>query len=707
MAVLAKVSARGADDRSSASLAARPMPAALRPVVLLVCGGALILISLLWAVTLQSIDSERARTIDMALRENRNRAIAYELYAARTLDAADVAALHLAERYSDLPPRAPKGPPRLIDDAVAANPLFASVVVADAQGDVRWTTVAGVPAINMADRPGFTAFRAGTAPHAPLVSAPEFSPYLRRGVFSVSRAIRRADGSFGGEVVVRVPVERLTDFNRGAAIQPHDLISVINLGGITLARREGNRVSYGQNFAGTQVMRHQLAEPNGTYWAKSIQDGVPRYFSHRRLAGYGVFVTVGKGEAEILAGANARANVLLWAMGGLTLAILAFAWAIIYGVLRQARATRAIAAANQRLRDAQRIGRMGDWEYDFRADRMNLSEQLCLMYGRGPGDNVVPAREAYAQHGPEARDRIRAAVVEVLRTRSPQRCEFEVRLPGGGIAYRRVMMAPVVGENGEVRSLRGTEQDITSEKIHEQLRDEVAHMSRVEAVNVMAATIAHELAQPLSAASNYAAAAALAAQSRAEDRHELPGLLDQAIRQIGVTGQIIARARDMMANGPSADGVALLAEVVEDAIALVRVANRECTAALSAKLDPRLGTVAADRIQVQQVLLNLLRNACQATADITDPRVVVTSRLDAGGMVLVCVEDNGRGITPGVGDIFSPFVTGTRGLGVGLSICRAIVQSYGGRIWSERGRFGGAAMCFTLPHARHEDAEAA
>ncbi|WP_404339767.1 ATP-binding protein [Sphingomonas sp. MMS12-HWE2-04] len=672
------------------------------------CVGAVLLIALLWAATLSSIGAERTRTIDAAIRENRNQSIAYEIYVSRTFDAADVAALHLAERFADLRADRPDAPPRLLDDPVAANPLFASVVVADAKGEVRWTSISGVPTMNISDRPGFSAFRDGKAQHPSFVGASEYSPYLRRAVFSVIRAIRRRDGSFGGEVIIRVPVERLTDFNRGAETHPQDLISVIRLDGITLARREGHTVSYGQNFAGTSVMKRQAANPNGSYFARTIQDGVPRYFSHRRLARYGVFVTTAVSEAKVLASAQARARVLLWAMAGLTLAILAFAYTVVHGLLRQQRGARAIAAGNQRLRDAQRIANMGDWDYDFRTDRMTLSEQLCVMYGRDLDDNVLSSSDAYALHGAETSDRLRAAVVAVLRTRLPQSCEFIVHLPGGGISYRRVVMAPVDGEAGEVRLLRGTEQDITREKLHEQLRDEVAHMARVEAVNVMAATIAHELAQPLSAASNYAAAAALAAQSSAQgEKDEVPGLLDQAIRQIGVTGQIIQRARDMMANSPALDGSAVLSEVVEDAIALVRVANRDCTASLTAQLDPRLSQVGADRIQVQQVLLNLLRNACQATATIADARVVVTSGLDGHGMVRLCVEDNGPGIAPGVGDIFSPFVTGTRGLGVGLSICRAIVQSYGGRIWSERSRFGGAAMCFTLPQARHEDAEAA
>ncbi|MET0310345.1 MAG: ATP-binding protein [Sphingomonas sp.] len=675
-----------------------PVLRPIRPVIILICVASILLAALLWTATLHTIATERNRAIAAAIRENRNSSIAYEQYVARTLDAADVAALALAEQFRDVIPIAPGQAPVTIRNAVAANPLFASVAVVDANGNIRWTTLNHLPPMNLSAEPAFQAFKSGKQPREVWISTPRMSPFLHRPLISVSRAIRRADGSFGGGIIIRVPVERLTDFNEGAATRPLDLISVIRLDGMTLARREGGHVSYGQDLKGRLVMRRQSVDPNGTYLGPSSIDGIWRYFSHRRLDRYGIFVTVGVGQADVLADVQARARRSQLATAALTGAIFAFAAFAIFGILRRERAARDLAGANERLREAQRIGRIGDWEYDLRSDRLILSDQLCEMYGRDPGDDIVDPGEALDQLDETNREILMSAYRAAMRDKRPQSCEIVTHLPNGTVSYRRIRIVPVLGHDGEVRTLMGTEQDITSEKVHQQLRDEVAHMSRVEAINVMASTMAHELSQPLTAASNYVAAVRIAASQRADADPATIALLVKAGEQIGLTSKIMERARDMVANGTAGEHSALLAEIVEDAIALVKVVDRDGAAALVERLDPDIHRVAADKVQIQQVLLNLLRNGCEAAAGHDTPEVIVSSRREADGMVLICVEDNGPGIPPEIGDIFSPFASSkAHGLGLGLSICRAIVDSYGGHIWCEQGRTTGAAVCFTLP----------
>lgn len=670
----------------------------IQPAILLIAAGSVLLAALLWFAAFHTIAIERGRAIAAAIRENRNNAIAYEQYVARTLDAADLAAVALAERFRDLAPVAPGAVPVRIGDAVAKNPLFASVAVLDANGNVRATTLPGVPAMNLAGTSAFQAFRAGTQPRDVWIEAPAMSRFAHRVLVSISRPIRRRDGSFGGGIVVRIPVERLTDFNEGATIRPLDLISVIRLDGTTLARREGTRVSYGQDLKGTLVMRRQFADPNGTYLGPSAIDGIRRYFSHRRLDRYGLFVTVGVGEADVLADMEARARQLRLAMAGVTLAILAFAAFAILGLVRRQRATRDIAAANERLREAQRIGRIGDWEYDLRSERLILSDQLCEMYGRDPGDDLVGPEEALAHLDAPNREILLAAFNAAVEGKCPEGCEVVAHMPDGAVSYRRVRIVPLLTPDGEVRTVVGIEQDIASEKLNQQLRDQIAHMSRVEAMSVMASTIAHELNQPLTAASNYVAAARIAMRQRADADPAMLALLVKAGEQIGLTAKIMARARDMVANGTAGEHSALLAEIVEDAVALVQVVNPDSPVTLVERLDPDAPRVAADKVQIQQVLLNLLRNACEAAAGREAPRVTVSSRREANGMVRICVEDNGPGIPAELGDIFSPFASSKRaGLGLGLSICRAIVDSYGGRIWSDTSGTAGAAVCFTLP----------
>lgn len=652
----------------------------------------------IWIAAVHITHSLRANLIDSATRENGNRAIAYDHFVTNVLDRADVAARHLAKAHANIASESDVSP-RALTDSAATDPLFARVEVADAEGRVVRSN-APLPAVrNIAREPAFRLLHSNPT-REPLLTDPGRDssgvPFL-----DFARAIRRPDGSFGGAVIIRIPVDRLTRFYEGADFRPHDLISVVRLDGRTLARREGSVVSYGQNLAGKLAMQHQSAEPNGTYIGPSSIDGIKRIFSQRRLPQYGVFVSVGLGVDDVLALSYSRARVFYVTVGALTLTLLATAIAFWLSLRRREAIIRRLTATNDRLSEAQTIGRIGDWELDLASNLLLCSDEICRMHGRDPAQDVVSASEALAYHDEASQKEIQRAMRAVIVEKHAEQCEVVATMGDGRVAHLRIRMAPVVDPDGRVRTILGTEQDITAERRHEQLRAEVAHITRVEAVNVMAATIAHELAQPLTAAGNYLSAASyLADQHKTSltDRERLAVLLSQASRQIGLTGKIIARARDMVSDRRSSE-LASLDDIVEEAIALSKVADPAVARAkIGVQLQSDTGHVAADKVQIQQVLLNLIRNAAQALADIKDPRILVSSRREEAGMVMVSVADNGNGLPGEREDVFAPFGAATRnGLGIGLSICRTIVDSYGGRIWSEASPLGGAAICFTLP----------
>ena len=250
---------------------------------------------------------------------------------------------------------------------------------------------------------------------------------------------------------------------------------------------------------------------------------------------------------------------------------------------------------------------------------------------------------------------------------------------------------------GFVRDL--TERQKTETRLQE-LQSELVHMSRFTALGEMASTLAHEINQPLTAIANYLKGSRRILE-RMEGEH-VPMLRDavnQAAEQALRAGQVIRHLREFVSRGESERHIESLPKLVQEASALALVGAKEKGVRVSFRLDPDAPLVLADRIQIQQVLLNLIRNAIEAMQD--RPRrelVVSTTALPQDGLVEVCVKDTGTGLAPEVAaQLFQPFVTTKKhGMGVGLSICRTIVESHGGKIWAESKPGEGTAFRFTL-----------
>ncbi|RAK65619.1 sensor histidine kinase [Phenylobacterium kunshanense] len=229
---------------------------------------------------------------------------------------------------------------------------------------------------------------------------------------------------------------------------------------------------------------------------------------------------------------------------------------------------------------------------------------------------------------------------------------------------------------------------------------QVARAARLNAMGEMAATLAHELSQPLAAISNYAAAAhRLAPEGRADG--DLADLLARVTDQADRAARIVARIRQGAGQGElTASPEALpdlFAEIID--VAMADVAKESVI--LRYEFDPDAELVLADRVQVQQVVLNLLRNAFEAMADASWRELRIGAAPEGEHHVRIHVIDSGAGIPRELADrLFEPFVTDKpQGMGVGLSISRAIVEAHGGRIWAQRAAGGGAAFYFTLPRA--------
>ena len=258
---------------------------------------------------------------------------------------------------------------------------------------------------------------------------------------------------------------------------------------------------------------------------------------------------------------------------------------------------------------------------------------------------------------------------------------------------------------GFIRDL--TERQQTEARLQE-LQSELVHISRLTAMGEMASTLAHELNQPLAAISNYLKGSqrmleAETGEKTATLRDALAKASDQAMR----AGQIIRRLRDFVSRGESVRRVEHIVKLVEEASALALVGVKDRGIRVQFQFDPSVDLVLADRVQVQQVLLNLIRNAMDSMETAPVRELIIAIAPEDGKQARVSVADTGSGIAPEIAEqLFQPFITTKRqGMGVGLSISRTIIEAHGGRIWAEANAKGGTTFHFTLAAVEEGDVD--
>jgi two-component system sensor kinase FixL len=260
---------------------------------------------------------------------------------------------------------------------------------------------------------------------------------------------------------------------------------------------------------------------------------------------------------------------------------------------------------------------------------------------------------------------------------------------------------------GDKRIFTGFIHDITHRQQAElrlqDLQAELAHVGRISEMASLASALAHELNQPLTAVANYCDSGRdlLDGNPGPEEVETARVACIEASREALRAGQIVRRLRDFMSRGESDLRVESLARLITEANALALVGSREHGIEVQVEMDPTADRVIVDRIQVQQILTNLIRNAIDAMIDSRIRSLTIRSAKADGNIVTVSVEDTGPGIDENIAPhLFQPFVTSKcNGMGIGLSICRTIIEGHGGRIWSEPRPGGGTIFNFTLPTA--------
>lgn len=660
---------------------------------------AFFVIAFSWAAPLQRIQFERQEAIREAVRENRNRVATLQQYVSRTLEAADIVTLHVAERYQS--PNSPlrkgsAGKPATIDGAIAQSRSFLGISVVDAKGDLVASTLGRRASVtNVRGKEAFDVHIERDIGRL-FISKPAFTRFWKRDVLWLTRRLNNPDGSFGGVVAINIAPEQFTAIYEDVTVNPTDVISLIGLDGITRARRSGRQVSAGEDLRGRLVMQMQRKDPNGSYLGPSGLDGLMRYFSHRRVEGYPMFATYGVLQDIVLQPIEKRARLFYIIAALASLITAAFAFVLVAMVNRRDRHAAEIAETNLRLEEAQRIGQIGDWSYDIETGVVSWSDQLLKMYERDPADGPLLFSEFEALLDEDSKKIVADAISVAIETGEPQSYEIKAKLPSGKESYRLVYSIPTRGPNGKVVRLHGIDQDISARKKLDRLEMEVTHLSRLDAMNAMAATLAHELNQPLAAASNYLAGTHRALQAANFNEGPATEGVEAAQKQVRFAGEIIRRVRSMVTKERKAVAPASVTRIIDDSIALV-TAGDNGGVRITRTVTADASMIHADRVQIQQVLMNLIRNAREATARVEKPTIVVRSARGEGGQVVISVEDNGPGFAEGV-EPFSPFSSsGASGLGLGLSISRTIVESHGGRIWVDTAAGEGGRVRFTIP----------
>ena len=291
--------------------------------------------------------------------------------------------------------------------------------------------------------------------------------------------------------------------------------------------------------------------------------------------------------------------------------------------------------------------------------------------------------------------------------------EFRMIAKDGSVKWIHSRGAAVEWVDGAVARVTGTYTDITGRKEAEDAlkhaNDAMVRMGRVTALAELTASIAHELNQPLAAIATNANTCLRWMYSTASD-----GDLREALRDLVAdsrrAGQIVRRTREMFANRPASRAPTDLNGVIRNVLDLVRTRLRDAGVQLELELDESLPVIEADKVQVQQVVMNLVLNAVDAMLEASArPRLLCVRSQSTDGGVQVSVHDTGSGLSAlNAEQVFEPFyTTKTDGLGIGLAISRSIVEAHGGSIWASAHAGRGATFSFTLPiHAQAEALQA-
>ena len=363
------------------------------------------------------------------------------------------------------------------------------------------------------------------------------------------------------------------------------------------------------------------------------------------------------------------------------------------------------------LHDAQRLGQMGSWAFNDSSGSFFASRELLRIYGRDP-DEKKTTREMLREHvHPDDLAPFEEVISKARREKTGYEFDFRIILPGGAIRYCHSMAHPVFDDSGALVEYVGTTLDVTErkradeerERAEERLRQaqaDLARISRVTTMGELTAALAHEVNQPIAAAVTNANACVRWLVADAPDLEEARAAAMRSVKDGMRAAEIIGRIRLLFKKGTPQRELVDVNEVIREMIALLRSEATRYSISVGTELSANLPQIMGDRVQLQQVLMNLIINSIDAMKEVDGAReLVIKSQREENERVLVSVSDTGVGLPPQQADqIFNAFfTTKPDGTGMGLSISRSIVESHGGRLWAAGNAPRGTSVSLTLP----------
>jgi len=351
----------------------------------------------------------------------------------------------------------------------------------------------------------------------------------------------------------------------------------------------------------------------------------------------------------------------------------------------------------------------GLWFWETEPDLVWMNPYCCHLIGATDGE-IVNLEAFLGRLAGLQNQSAKKRIFEAVRDNGNFEQEFRIRDEAGAALWVQVS-AQSVG-SGATSGLAGTLRNITDFKSlqqeAEQLRRQVIHLTRVSTLGELSGAVAHELNQPLTAILSNAQAGQRLISRNAASTDEIQSILEDIIEDDRRAGAVLTRLRNLIRNEQVDFSEIDLNEVVAEVFRLVHSEMIERRVDVVLDCTPVLPPVRADRIQIQQVLINLVRNACDAMASVrwSEHKLTVKTGRRCDESVVISVADNGGGLPEELrGSLFEPFVTTKRnGMGLGLTISRAIISGHRGEIWFEENPGGGSIFGFSLPPAKRRGA---
>ena len=359
------------------------------------------------------------------------------------------------------------------------------------------------------------------------------------------------------------------------------------------------------------------------------------------------------------------------------------------------------------LRLAQELANLGNYVVHMHGEEPDYFSAQLYQILSVPVDGDRVRREDFFERWvhPADRERVVEAFSRMDASGAPLDIEYQVSLSDGRTRHIHHIAQAVTDANGRVTKHVGTMHDVTDRRHAQdearQLQDRLTHFSRLSTMGEMAAGLAHEINQPLSAIATYAQASQRFLKQPEPDIAEVVAALEQINTQALRAGEVIRRLRNFVKNREVKREAVDCSRLLDDLRTLAETDARLHNIRLRIDVDDSLPTVYADPIQLQQVVLNLVRNAIDAMSDAPEERreVVLMTRLSGEGEIEITVADRGSGLAPEATEhLFNPFfTTKSGGTGLGLAISKSIVRAHGGRLWHTPNEGCGARFHFTLP----------